>query len=255
MPTINPMDLTGRTVLVTGASSGIGRETAILLAALGARIILTARRAEELDRTLGMMESGAHVAVPFDLAGTTDAIPDWISGLARQHGALNGLAHCAGMEKIRPLRFATATTFKEVLELNLVSAFALAKGWERKGVAAPNASLVFVSSISGLIGQAGSTEYCASKGGLNSLVRALAMEMARSGLRVNCVAPGLVQTELADRVFRLMTPEQAEGYRKMHLLGIGAPRDVANAIAFLIADTGRWITGSTLVVDGGYTTV
>ena len=104
-----------------------------------------------------------------------------------------------------------------------------------------------------MTGQAGVSAYSASKGALISLTKSLALELAGENIRVNCVAPGVVNTEMSDKLFSFMTEQQIEGIKKMHPLGFGTPRDVANAISFLLADTSRWITGSVLVVDGGYT--
>jgi len=107
-----------------------------------------------------------------------------------------------------------------------------------------------LSSVAGIVGSAGIPAYSASKGALISLTRSAALELAVSGLRINCVAAGSVETEMLHGSPYI--PEQFEALKRRHALGIGAPRDVAHAIAFLLADTGRWITGSTLVVDGGY---
>lgn len=115
--------------------------------------------------------------------------------------------------------------------------------------------MVFFSSVAGLVGVIGSAAYSASKGAVIALTRSLALELVRDGIRVNCVAPGMVQTEMVEEVQRLLTPEQMQGIAAMHPLGIGRVRDVSNAVAFLLADTSRWITGTTLVVDGGYTAV
>ena len=112
---------------------------------------------------------------------------------------------------------------------------------------------MFLSSVTGLTGQAGLAAYSASKGGIVALTRALAVELAGEQIRVNCVAPGMVTTEMGQGLLGMLTPEQGKALEGKHLLGFGSARDVSYAIAFLLVETARWITGSTLVVDGGYT--
>jgi 3-oxoacyl-[acyl-carrier protein] reductase len=251
--TINPMDLTGRRILVTGASSGIGRETSILLSRLGANLVLVARRADALAETERLLEGNGHRSVPYDLTAT-DGIPAWMKTLAAGGGCLNGLVHSAGIHLTRPLRVLTQAHLDEVMRVNVGAAVALAKGFRQKGVVGEKGgSMVLLSSVMGLVGQPGVSIYAASKGALIALCRSLALELAREQIRLNCVSPGQVHTEMAQRQRETLTPEQSAAIEAMHPLGIGRALDVAYAIAFLLADTGRWITGSTLVVDGGYT--
>ncbi len=139
------------------------------------------------------------------------------------------------------------------MRINVGAAIGLAKGFCQKGVCAPGGSIVFISSVAGLTGQAGLAAYAASKGAIVALTKALAVELAGEHIRVNCVAPGVVTTEMGQSLLRMLTPEQDADLEAMHLLGLGRPRDVAYAIAFLLAETARWITGTVLVVDGGYT--
>ena len=250
----NPMDLSGRTILVTGASSGIGRQTSVVLAELGARILLVARRREELERTATLLDPGEHRVEPFDLADL-DAIPLWLKGLAERAGPIDDLVHSAGVHFTLPLRATPSRQYADLMRVNVDAAFFLAKGFRQKSVRRPGSTsgIVFLSSVMGLIGQAGISAYSASKGALVSMAKSLALELAREGIRVNCVAPGVVRTEMAENAEQVLTPEQYQAIAALHPLGIGTPRDAAQAIAFLLAETGRWITGTTLVVDGGYT--
>jgi 3-oxoacyl-[acyl-carrier protein] reductase len=249
---INPMDMTGRTVLVTGASSGIGRETAILLSQMGARLVLVARSADQLAATQAQLDGTGHYVEPFDLANVGQ-IPGELMDLARRCGPLGALVHSAGVQKTVPLKVLEEEHLAEVMKVNLNAAVALAKGFRQKKVAAPGGSIVFVSSVAGLVGVSGASAYSASKGALIALTKSLAAELSREGIRVNCVAPGYVRTEMMQQFLRTVPAEQLQAIESMHLLGLGHPRDVANAIAFLLADTARWITGTVLVVDGGYT--
>jgi len=249
---MNPMDLTGQTILVTGASSGIGRETARLISQLGAHVILVGRNEERLAGTLGSLDGNGHRAEPFDLS-STDEIPRWLKTIAASSGPLHGLVHSAGIYKLRPLRVLGSQTVDDVLRINVGASIALVKGFCQKGVRGSRGSIVFLSSVSGLAGQAGLAAYAASKGAITALTRALAVELAGEHIRVNCVAPGVVTTEMGQGLVGMLTPDQGAALEAMHLLGFGSARDVSNAIAFLLAETARWITGTVLVVDGGYT--
>ncbi len=249
---INPMELIDRTIMVTGASSGIGRETAILLSQLGARLILIGRNAEQLNKTLASLEGTAHHVYTFDLSNI-DEIPRWMKEVTSASGPLHGLVHSAGLQFTRPLRIMSSENIEELMRVNVTAAIFLAKAFRQKGVSADSGSIVYLSSVMGLVGQSGQSAYSASKGALVTLTKSLALELSRENIRVNCVAPAMVTTEMSGKMLELLTPEQVLQIEAMHPLGLGRPRDVANAIAFLLADTGRWITGTTLVLDGGYT--
>ena len=248
----NPMDMSGRTVLVTGASSGIGRSTSIQLSRLGARLILVARDKQRLCDTERQLNGKSHRVAPFDLQDLS-AVPEWLKCLAHEEGELSGLVHCAGVHMARPLRFVDTDKVEELIRVNVLAAQQLAKGFRQRQVRASTGSIVFVSSVMALVGQAGVSTYCASKGALTAMARSLALELAGEGIRVNCVAPGIVESEMTSHLARSLTEEQFTAIRKMHPLGIGHTDDVAHAVSFLLADSSRWITGSTLVVDGGYT--
>lgn len=249
---INPLEMTGRTVLVTGASSGLGRGTCILLSQLGAKVILVARSEDGLNQTLSQMEGTGHRVAPFNVT-QVELIPGWMKSLASAAGPLAGLVHSAGIHSITPLRFLSMEKLDEMMRINFSAAIALTKGLRQKGVKAERASVVYLASVMALAGQSGVSAYCASKGALVAAARALALELAGEGVRVNCVAPGHVRTELSLKSNEVLSDEQVHAIESMHPLGIGSVADVASAVAYLLAETGRWITGQTLVVDGGYT--
>ncbi len=246
---INPMDLTGQTVLVTGASSGIGRETAVLLSALGARVVAAARSSERLEQTLSLLEGSGHAAESVDLTDL-DALPAWVKSVTGRVGPLSGVVHSAGVSDVRPVRTVDAGHMRSMLDLNLGAGLMLARGFRQKGCHAERGSLVLISSVAGMQGESGMTVYSASKAALFGLARSLALELVKDGIRVNCVSPGLVATEMASRHEMYGGSDQVAN---AHPLGIGHPRDVANAVGFLLSDASRWITGSNMVVDGGYT--
>jgi len=248
---VNPMDLTGRTILVTGGSSGIGRGTAILLSQLGARLLIVGRSHDKLAETLSELAGDDHIAESFDL-GHVEEIPDWLENLAGQSGALDGIVHCAGISVLKPLRILTVKTIREVLSINLEAALMLARGFRRRNVCRNGGALVLVSSVAAVRGRPGLSAYAASKGGLLAVTRSLAAELAPDHIRINCVVPGFVETPMY-RAFGAGVPEdQLAATVNQHLLGVGRPVDVANAIAFLLGDASRWITGESVVVDGGF---
>lgn len=248
----NPMALDGRTVLVTGASSGLGRAISILISRLGGRVVLVARSEERLAETMSLLEDGEHRVEPFDL-NDLDAIPGWMKKISGDMGTLDGLVHSAGLHATLPLRVLKPSRLDELMKVNVSAAMALTKGFRQRGVRGEHGSVIYLSSVSALAGSAGNAGYSATKGALVSMCRSLAMELAPEQIRVNCLAPGWVPTELAAKAEAKLEDSQLQAISDMHPLGLGRPDDVANAAAFLLAETGRWITGQTLVIDGGYT--
>tara|TARA_R110002072_G_scaffold302615_3_gene486921 strand:- start:31054 stop:31812 length:759 start_codon:yes stop_codon:yes gene_type:complete len=248
----NPMALDGRTVLVTGASSGLGRAISILISRLGGRVVLVARSEKRLAETMSLLDAGEHRVEPFDL-NELDAIPGWIKKLADEAGPLDGLVHSAGVHATLPLRVLKPSRLDELMKVNVSAAMALTRGFRQRGVRAEQGSVIYLASVAALAGSAGNAAYSATKGALVSMCRSLAMELAPEQIRVNCLAPGWVPTELAAKAEEKLADTQLQAISDMHPLGLGRPDDVANAAAFLLAETGRWITGQTLVIDGGYT--
>ena len=249
--TFNPMSLTGRTILVTGATSGIGRATAIYLSKLGARVVASGRNQTRLDETLVALEGEGHIGRLFDLADL-DAIVPWLKALCAEIGPLNGIAHCAGVQATRPIQAVKPDFVMDVLTQNLGAALMLAQGFRLKACRGNPASLVYCSSSAALKTAPGNVVYAASKGGIVSAVKGLGVELVRDGVRVNAVAPAMVDTPMSDQFRTILSEENFQRVVDMHPLGLGRPDDVAAAIAFLLADTSRWITGSILSVDGGF---
>lgn len=247
----NPLDMSGKLFLVTGASAGIGRSTAELLAKLGARLIINGRNEKALEDTLAVFHGKDHVMAPFDMA-KIDELANWVKSLTQKYGAIDGLVHCAGIQKNQAIRSFDQNTFDEIMHVNLASAMALVKGFRFKSDKNKSKAIVFVASIGGFIGQPGNTIYGASKAGLMSLTRGLAMELLRDNIRVNCVAPALVETEMASRTQSSMNTEQFQHIVDQHPMGLGQPEDIAHPIAFLLSDSARWINAVTLPVEGGY---
>ena len=247
----NPLDLTGRRYLVTGASSGIGEATAALLARLGGQVVLAGRDLDRLHAAAEKLDGTGHSVSSFDL-GDLDAVPGWVAKLAAE-APFHGCAHCAGIQTLRPLKSAGAEFIEEMLRVNVGSALVIGKAIRQRNVAVKPASLVLVSSTAGMTGQAGNVVYNATKGAIIAAVKGMALELVRDQIRVNAVAPALVKTPMSEKSMKIWSPEQLQAVLAIHPMGFGTSEDVANAIAFLLSDMAGWITGTTIVIDGGYT--
>jgi NAD(P)-dependent dehydrogenase (short-subunit alcohol dehydrogenase family) len=247
----NPLDFSNKRVLITGASTGIGRACALLLSQLGAQLVLNGRNEMALQETLSLLSGSGHITAPFDMINT-DELCDWVKSLTKDHGYLDCFVHCAGVQITKPIRLFNQAFFDETMHVNLASAMAIAQGFRMKRDRSKQGSIVFVASIAGLIGQTGNTVYGASKAGLMSLTRGLSMEFLRDNIRVNCVAPALVDTDMATRTQKSITDAQYQHMLNQHPMGVGEPSDVANAVAFLLSDAAKWINSVTLPVEGGY---
>ncbi|MBP2316233.1 SDR family NAD(P)-dependent oxidoreductase [Azospirillum soli] len=251
----NPLDLTGRRVLVTGASadSDIGLEVCRTLAELGARLVLVGRRTEALEATRALLtEPTRHECASFDLTDM-DAIPAWMKKQAESSGPFHGLVHSASEQGYTVLRQVNRVQFERYFTLNVGAALMLARGFQQKGVFADGGAIVYVGSVAGLKGQKGRALYAASKAALVSVAQSLALELADRRIRVNVVAPAVVLGAKARKQFAMLPAEQNAALAASHPLGYGMPQDVAEAVAYLLADSGRWITGTTLTIDGGFT--
>jgi NAD(P)-dependent dehydrogenase (short-subunit alcohol dehydrogenase family) len=249
----NPLSLAGQRVLITGAASGIGLATARLVRALDGAVVAIDRDASKLDELREELTAGGGSTHVLDLS-ELERIPSFMSELARSEGTLSGLVHAAGLSSIMPTRLLTPERYRDVLTINTEAALALLRGFQNRSVCREEGgSVVFISSVMGLVGSAGASAYAMSKAALIGLTKSAALEYASRQIRVNCVAPGFVKTAMYDRNSALWSEEQRQQIDASHPLGLGEAEDVANAIAFLLAGTARWITGTVLVCDGGYT--
>lgn len=242
----NPFSLGGKRILVTGASSGIGRQIALGCARAGASVIASGRNADRLNATLAAMGGTGHQTLVFDVCDEAA-----VKAAASSMGKLDGVVHGAGISLLAPLRLATRSHIESQLTTNLVGPMLLTQQLLLRNALQQGSAIVFISSISAHIGVHGVSSYAASKGALEAMARSLSMEVARKGIRVNCLAPGLVRTPMFEAA--LSTTGGLDETIKAYPLGLGLPEDVANAAVFFLSPASRWITGTTLVLDGGHT--
>jgi len=249
---INPMDLSGKIILVTGASSGIGRASAVQLSRLGGKVVLVARSEEKLNETLGMMEGEGHAIYSFDLS-QIDKIEGLIKQIIQENGVLNGLVHCAGIAPLRPLGLTKGDFLHNVMLINFYSFVELVRCVSKKRNYAAGASLIGISSVASKMGDKSKIAYCASKAALDSAVRCMAKELAEKSIRVNTVMPGWVKTEMyTDYMAEQGDAPDAKKILARQYIGIVETEEIANAIAYLLCDSAKTITGSSFLVDGGF---
>lgn len=244
----NPFSLEGKTILVTGASSGIGRETAIKCSKLGAKVIITARNEERLKETLSLMEGVGHEIIISDLTRTDD-----IQLLANDSCLLNGLVLCAGIPMTSPFQFNTRDKYEKVFDINFFAPVELLRVLLKKKKLSKNSSVVFVSSIGGVFGYSlGNSIYGATKASINSTMKFCAKELSPKKIRVNSVNPGMVNTPLIGG--GSISEEQYKADMERYpLKRYGEPEDIAYGIIYLLSDASSWVTGHSLVIDGGIT--
>lgn len=250
------IDLTGKKILVVGASSGIGRQTAVTLGALGADLILMSRSKEKLEELASeLAQSGGTHSVCVQDVGDLDAIDGCVAQITADHGKLDGLVYSAGVTNDRPLAMFKPAVVEETLRVNLNGFIETVRCTTRKNRFNPGMRIVGVSSSGAFIGKKAHMAYCASKAGMDGAIRCMAKELADKGICINSVAPGMIRTRMYERFLEDNNWDSSANDRllKRQYLGIGRPEDVANAIAFLISPAARFITGVCLPVDGGYT--
>ncbi|MBB3185972.1 SDR family NAD(P)-dependent oxidoreductase [Microbacter margulisiae] len=244
----NPFSLEEKTVLVTGASSGIGRAIAIECAKLGAKLIISGRNQNRLQQTFAQLSGKNHRFILADLSKQTE-----IDHLIDTLPNLDGVVHCAGFTKSLPIQFINANDLSAIMQVNFVSPTLITQTLYKNKKLNKGASIVFISSISGVYCSAISGGiYSASKGAINGIAKTMAIEMATRSIRVNTVCPGMIQTSIFDEGV-ISEDQLKEDTKKYPLKRYGKPEEVAYAVIYLLSDASQWVTGSNLLIDGGYT--
>lgn len=249
---MNQFSLKDKNILITGASSGIGRSCSVECSNSGANLILIARNEEELQKTVSMLAPETKTETIIADIAECENLEELIAEKVSEIGKISGFIHCAGVEKTLPLKKHTPQLYHDIFAVNVIAGFEIAKILSLKKYKTETSSFIFISSVAGMVGEIGKAAYSSSKGAVISGARSMAMELSRSNIRVNSISPAMVNTPILEKMFEDIGEEAAEEILKKHPLGIGRPEDVANACIFLLSDAARWITGSNLVVDGGY---
>jgi len=244
----NPYSLIGKTILITGASSGIGRSTAIECSKLGAQVVITGRDHNRLQETFDHLEGTGHLMIQADLTKEED-----LQKLIDELPQLTGLVNNAGIAQPKLFSFTSIQEAEAMFKTNFFAPFELLRRIVKSKKLVKNSSVVFVSSIAGTtITSLGGSIYGASKCALNGLSKALALELAPKRIRVNTVMPGMIETQIMDD--SSISKADLDEDRKRYPLGrYGKPEDVAYAIIYLLSDASSWTTGTNLLLDGGYT--
>ena len=243
----NPFTLSGKTILITGASSGIGRATAIECSKMGANIVITGRNPARLQETFDLLEvSGKHVLFIADLDNNEE-----ILSIVGKTPPIDGLVHCAGIIKTIPFQFIKKEYLSAIMQINFLAPVLITKELLKNKKIKNNASIVFISSIEGVYcSSVANSMYAASKGAINGVVKAMAVDLSGKGIRVNSVNPGLIKTSILSE--GIITSEQLQQEMKKYpLKRFGKPEEVAYSVIYLLSDSAQWITGSNLLIDGG----
>lgn len=251
----NLVDLRGKVILVAGASSGIGRQTAITLSKLGAQLVLVARSEDKLLSVLSELEGDGHEYRCADLS-VIDSIGPLLQGIVDERGPFDGLVYSVGVSTSMPLRMFKPEKIKGVFEINFFAFIETIRQITMRGRFSEGMRIVGVSSTASMRGSKANTAYTASKAAMNGAVMCMAKELAEKGICINNVAPAMTSTEMYEEYLSRAGESSASnvGLLERQYLGIAKTEDIANAIAFLISPAARFITGITLPVDGGTTT-
>lgn len=244
----NPFSLEGKIILVTGASSGIGKAIAVECSKMGAVVIISGRNEQRLNETFSLLEGSGHDMILANLSQREE-----LDRLYNELPLISGLVNCAGLTKVAPFPFATRDSFEEVMTVNFFAPTELTRLLVKSKKIGKGSSVVFISSVSGVYCSAvASSIYSSSKGAVNGLIKGVALDLAPKGIRVNSVNPGMIDTDIFSG--SAITTEQLKIDKQRYPLNrYGKPEEVAFAVIYLLSDASLWVTGSNLLIDGGYT--
>ncbi|MDF2455806.1 MAG: family oxidoreductase [Cytophagaceae bacterium] len=244
---MTPFHLHQKTILITGASSGIGAQTAISAAQMGATVILSGRNREKLEQVKQSLAAGEHSIVTADLTKPEDR-----DLLIQTIAAVDGIVHSAGAVEVFPVKLMNEEELERQLLLNYKAPFLITAGLSKNRKLNKGCSIVFISSISGQHPFKGGAVYAASKASIEALSKTIALEYSTQNIRSNCISPALVKTKILDESIQSLGRDKVDHHQERYPLGFGEPEDVANAAVFLLSDASKWITGTNLILDGGF---
>jgi len=246
---INPMDLSGKHILIAGASSGIGQAASILAGNLGARLSLVARSQERLNETLKAITGDAHHAYSFDLRNL-EGVDNLVKDIVAVNGPLDGVVNCAGIGANRPIKMLKPEFLQEMFGINFFPFVELVRSTTKKNMCNDGTSFIGISSVAAIRGNKSQGAYSASKAAIDAIIKPMAKEFSNRGIRVNSVAFGMIRTDMYK--YFLDAGGNDELLKADQYLGVGETGDAANVICFLLSGASRFITGQCLVADGGF---
>jgi len=250
----NPFTLKDKLILITGASSGIGRQCAINCSRMGANVVLFGRDIERLKETSGLMENmDKHIFFAVDIS-EYDKITEIIKDIVAEKGRIDGLINCAGISTTIPLTALSPKKVEQFFQINVTGAVSLTRQVVKSGnFSKEGGSIIFISSVMGVVGEKGKILYSMTKGALIAAVKSMSVELAEKNIRVNAISPGVVESPMSKNAVYSRNEASLSRISNLHPLGLGKAEDVANACVFMLSGASRWITGTNLFVDGGYT--
>jgi len=247
-------NISGKYFLVTGASSGFGKATSILLSNYGAKIVLVGRSKDKLKTTLNSLNGEGHIIFLYDFENLDDNVNifDEILEKEKKKIKFSGIVHCAGLHEFTPLKLVNLDKLNKIFKVNLFSSILLTKFYSLSENCLKPGSIVFLSSVASESGNILLSAYGSAKAALNSVTKSLALELADKKIRINSIVSGHVETETGLKVKRMLPEKNYNELKSEHPLGFGETKDIANAILYLLSDNSNWVTGTSLVVDGGF---
>ena len=247
----NPFSLESKTILVTGASSGIGRSIAVNCSKMGAKVIINGRNEERLQDTFDLLEGDGHQIIKADLS-----YQEGIDTIVSKVPKLNGFVNSAGIPQICPVKNITRNSLLEIININTIGPILLTSSLLKNKKILKKSSIIYIASMSGVcIANTGEAPYGTTKAALAGFIKTAAYELASQGTRVNTICPGLVPTEILTLSNSIFSEEQLKDtmYCRYPLKRFGTTDDIANGAVYLLSDASSWVTGQNLVIDGGYT--
>ena len=241
----------GKKILITGATSGIGLALCEFLLNSDCDIIAVGRDEDKINHLKDKFKENFKF-VSLDLNLFEDYKKIFDDSLAGKK--LDGLVHCAGIEETLPLTLYNTQSVRKIFDINVFSGIELLRYFSKQKYSNDGASVVYLSSVMGELGQSGKIGYCSTKAAILGLVKSSSLELSKRKFRVNAVSPGVVNTPMTQKLFSQIEDENIKRIKEMHPLGIGEVEDVVPLIAFLLSDHSRWITGQNIKIDGGYST-